>query len=142
MLGGSKTSICFRSEAAVHWVDDVSGHSGCAGGRDGGFGPWVRLRGLGPARAEETRGKGGAFALCARGLSDRLQCTLRSGPAAVSASVDEGCEGNEMLCVGGGDGDAAGPVFAGARRCSVGNIFYANLDCQLGRRVCRRLRCG
>ena len=61
------------------------------------------------------------------GLSDCLQCTLRSGPAAVSAWVDEGCEGNEMLCVGGGDGDAAGPVFAGARRCSVGNNFLCQL---------------
>lgn len=65
---GSKTSICFRSEAAVHWVHNVSGNSGCAGGRDGGFGPWVWLRGIGPARAEETRGKGGAFALSHEGV--------------------------------------------------------------------------
>jgi hypothetical protein len=57
------------------------------------------------------------------GLSDRLQCTLRSGPAAASVWVDAGAGGNEMLCVGGGDSDAEGPVFAGARRCSAGNIF-------------------
>ena len=46
------------------------------------------LRGSGPALAGRL-GVGGAFALCARGSGDRLQCSLRPDSAAASCGV--GC---------------------------------------------------
>jgi hypothetical protein len=87
----------------------------------------VALRGIGPARAEEALGRRSFRAVARERLGDRLQCSLRSGPAAAAVCLDAGGGGNEMLCVGGGDGDAAWPVFAGARRCSVGNNFLCQL---------------
>ena len=45
----------------------------------------------------------------------------RSGPVPLPLGVGGG---NQVLCVGGGDGDAAGPVFAGARRFSAEDCFF------------------
>jgi hypothetical protein len=92
---------------------------GCDVGGDGGFELSVARSAGSVLHSQVGSGEEG-LSRCARG-SLLFASNARSGPIPLLLGVGGG---NEMLCVEGGDGDAAGPVFAGARRCSAGEPFF------------------